>query len=140
MQIRELDLKELYSVYDLLVQLRPELSYKEFEDLIYDMRHIEYKMYGIIDGEELISYAGINIQTNFYHKRHLYIFDLITDDKNSRKKYDKMMLEFLDDLARIGMCENIVLSKKSCLENSSVLEKDNGFYNFSEVYEKKINI
>ena len=37
MQIRELDLKELYMVYETVSQLRTELSYQEFEDLIYDI-------------------------------------------------------------------------------------------------------
>lgn len=110
MQIRELDLKELENVYDVVKQLRNELSYKEFEDLIYDMRHIEYKMIGVMDGEELITYAGVSIQTNLYHKRHLYIFDLVTSEKYRSQGYATMMLEYLVDYAKVGMCENIVLS------------------------------
>ena len=73
MQIRELDLKELDTIYEVLSQLRRELSYKEFEDLIYDMRHMEYKMIGVMDGERLITYAGVSIQTNLYHRRISYI-------------------------------------------------------------------
>ena len=110
MQIRELDLKELYTVYDVIKQLRTQLSYKEFEDLIYDMKYMDYKMIGIMDGEELITYAGVSIQTNLYHKRHLYVFDLVTDTKYRFEGYGKMMLEYLVDFAKIGMCENIILS------------------------------
>ena len=110
MQIRELDLKELQTVYDVLSQLRVDLSYKEFEDLIYDMRHMEYRMIGIMDADELITYAGVAVQTNLYHKRHLYVFDLITDEKYQGKGYGKMMLDYLVDYAKMGMCENIVLS------------------------------
>ncbi|MDQ1337990.1 MAG: hypothetical protein QG617_957 [Campylobacterota bacterium] len=64
MQIRELDLKELLSAYDAVSQLRTTLTYDEFEDLIYEMRSMEYKMFGIMDGEKLIAYAGAAIQTN----------------------------------------------------------------------------
>jgi len=110
MQIRELDLKELYTVYDVIKQLRTQLSYKEFEDLIYDMKYMDYKMIGIMDGEELITYAGVSIQTNLYHKRHLYVFDLVTDTKYRFEGYGKMMLEYLVDFAKIGMCENIITS------------------------------
>ena len=110
MQIRELDLKELYTAYDVIKQLRTQLSYKEFEDLIYDMKYMDYKMIGIMDGEELITYAGVSIQTNLYHKRHLYVFDLVTDTKYRFEGYGKMMLEYLVDFAKIGMCENIILS------------------------------
>jgi hypothetical protein len=126
MQIRELDLKELDIVYSVLKQLRDGLSYKEFEDLIYDMRHIEYKMLGIMDKDELITFAGVNIQTNFSYKRHLFVFDLVTDKKyKDENKYTKMMIDYLLDYAKVGMCENIVLS--SDLE----INKNFDFYNLN---------
>jgi len=104
MQIRELDLKELLSAYEVLSQLRTELSYEEFEDLVYEMQSMNYKMIGIMEKEELISYAGVAIQTNFYHKRHLYVFDLVTDVKYRGQEYGKLMLEYLEDYAKMGMC------------------------------------
>ena len=127
MQIRELDLKELYTVYDVLSQLRVDLSYKEFEDLIYDMRHMDYKMIGIMDGEELITYSGVTVQTNLYHKRHLYVFDLVTDEKYRDKGYGKMMLDYLVDYAKMGMCENIVLSSGFAREDAHKFYEKNGF-------------
>lgn len=138
MQIRELDLKELYTVYDVLKQLRKELSYKEFEDLIYDMRHMDYKMIGIMDGDKLITYAGVNIQTNFYHKRHLFVFDLVTDEKYRGQKYGKMMLDYLVDYAKVGMCENIVLSSGFQKEDAHRFYDSNGFVKKSFVFLKAI--
>ena len=138
MQIRELDLKELYVVYDVLKQLRQELSYKEFEDLIYDMRHMEYKMFGIMDGEELMSYAGVAVQTNLYHKRHLYVFDLVTDANHRSKAYGKMMLEYLRDYAKTCMCENIVLSSGFAREKAHAFYEKNGFEKKSFVFLKTI--
>ena len=110
MQIRELDLKELYIAYDIVKQLRFELTYEAFEDLIYDMRHMEYKMFGIMDGEKLITYAGVAVQTNLYDKRHLYVFDLVTDELSRGKGYAKMMIEYLNDYAKTCMCEKVVFS------------------------------
>ena len=139
MQIRELDLKELQTVYDVLSQLRVDLSYKEFEDLIYDMRHMEYKMLGIMDKEELIAYAGVAIQTNLYHKRHLYVFDLVTDEKYQGKGYGKMMLDYLIDYAKMGMCENIVLSSGFTREDAHKFYEKNGFEKKSFVFLKTLN-
>jgi len=68
MQIREMSLKELYDVYDLVVQLYCELDYDEFEDLIYDMRD-RYKMFGILEKEELVAFAGVSIETNLFKKK-----------------------------------------------------------------------
>ncbi|QOP43080.1 GNAT family N-acetyltransferase [Sulfurimonas sediminis] len=112
MQIREMTLKELYPVYDLVKQLYTELSYDEFEDLVYDMRHMEYKMFGILERGELVCYGGAAVQTSLCHKRHLYVFDLVTDEKHREKGYAKMMLEYLQDYAKTAACEKLVLSFK----------------------------
>ena len=138
MQIRELNLKELYTVYDVVKQLRVALSYKEFEDLIYDMRHIEYKMFGIMNGEELITYAGVSVQTNLYHNRHLYVYDLVSDEKYRSLGYGKMMLEYLGDYAKTCMCENIVLSSGFEKEDAHRFYDSNGFVKKSFVFLKAI--
>lgn len=127
MQIRELDFKELDTVYDVVSQLRTGLSYKDFEDLIYDMRHMDYKMIGIMQEDELITYAGVAIETNLYHKRHLYVFDLVTDEKYRAKGYGKMMLDYLKDYAKMGMCENMVLSSGFEKKEAHAFYKKNGF-------------
>ena len=138
MQIRELDLKELLTAYEVVSQLRTSLSYKEFEDLIYDMRDMDYKMLGIMDGETLITYAGVAIATNLYHKRHLYIYELVTDEKHRDKKYGEMMLDYLYDYAKMGMCENIVLSSGFEREDAHRFYSQNGFIKKSFVFLKAI--
>ena len=138
MQIRELGLRELEMAYDVLKQLRGELSYKEFEDIIYDMRYMNYTMFGIIEGEELITYAGVAISTNLYHKRHLYVFDLVSDDKYKSKGYGAMMLDFLSDYARTSMCENIVLSSSFARVDAHKFYEKNGFEKISYLFLKTL--
>ena len=138
MQIREMTLKELYTVYDVVKQLRTELSYNEFEDLIYDMRHMEYKMFGILERGELVCYSGVAVQTNLYHKRHLYIFDLVTDEKYRRQGYGKMMLEYLRDYAKTAACENIVLSSELEREEVHSFYEKSGFLKKSLLFVKSV--
>ena len=138
MQIRELDLKELENIYSVVSQLRVDLSYEEFENLIYDMRYMEYKMIGIMQKDLLLCYAGVAIQTNLYHKRHLYIFDLVTDEKYRTQGYAKMMLEYLVDYAKMGMCENIVLSSGLAKEDVHSFYEKNGFSKKSFVFLKTL--
>ena len=138
MQIRELDLRELLMAYEVVSQLRTTLTYNEFEDLIYEMRKSEYKMIGIIDKEMLVTYAGVAIQTNLYHKRHLFVFDLVTDEKHRGKKYGAMMLEYLNDYAKMGMCENIVLSSGFQREDAHRFYEKNGFAKKSFVFLKSV--
>jgi len=138
MQIREMDLKELYPIYDVLKQLREELTYQEFEDLIYDMRHTDYKMFGLLERGELVTFAGVAVQTNLYHKRHLFVFELVTDEKFRSMGYAKLMLEFLDDYAKTCMCENIVLSSGFAREEAHRFYEQRGFEKKSYVLLKSL--
>lgn len=131
-------LKELYSVYDVLKQLRTELTYEEFEDLIYDMRHMEYKMFGILERGELVCYAGAAVQTNLYHKRHLYIFDLVTDEKHRSQGYGKMMLAYLRDYAKTAACEHLVLSSGLQRENAHRFYEKEGFVKKSYLFVQSV--
>ena len=115
MQIREITLKELDRVYELIQQLYKNLDYKEFEDLIYDMRHMEYKMLGVFDRDILVCYAGVAIQTNLYDKRHLFVFDFIADtlhvkQEYKRQQYENSMLHYLSSYAKSAMCEKVVFA------------------------------
>jgi len=127
MQIREMDLKELFEVYELIKQLHTNLSYKEFEDLIYDMRYMEYKMFGLFERGELIVFAGVSIQTTLKDKRHLSIFDLVTDEKQRFMGYAKLILEFLYDYAKTAMCEKVVLLNTFSNADAEVFYDKNGF-------------
>lgn len=108
MQIRELDLKELYTAYEVVSELYENLSYNEFEDLIYEMRYMEYKMIGIFEREALISYAGVAVLTTLKEKRHLRVFDFVTSKKQDVQKYDAILKEYLQDYARVAMCDKVL--------------------------------
>ena len=138
MQIRELDLKELLMAYEVVSQLRTSLSYDEFEDLVYEMQPMCYKMFGIMEREKLVTYAGVAIQTNLYDKRHLFVFDLVTDEAYRAKGYGKMMLEYLHDYAKVGMCTNIVLSSGFAREEAHCFYEKNGFVKKSFVFFKSV--
>lgn len=118
MQIRELSFKELLSAYELVHLLHPTLDYDLFEDLIYEMRHIEYKMLGVFEKEQLISYAGVAVSTDLIYKRHLRVLEFITDPRYDTLKYDALLYEYLIDYAKMGMCEYLVFSQE---ENGSTL-------------------
>jgi len=138
MQIREMSLKELDSIYEVLVQLRPTLSFKEFDDLVYDMREMNYKMIGLFEREKLITYAGVAVQTNFYHKRHLYIFDFVTDEEYRSKKYGYEMLDYIAVYAKTAMCQNIVLSSGLQRESAHRFYEKNGFSKKSFLFFKEL--
>ncbi|MEJ2415269.1 MAG: GNAT family N-acetyltransferase [Sulfurimonas sp.] len=138
MQIRELTLKELDIAWDVVKELRTQLDYEEFEDLIYDMRDINYTMIGIFEKDQLITYAGVNVTTNLYHKRHLFVYELVTLNSYRSQGYGKLMLEYLYDYAKMGACENVVLSSGFAREDAHSFYEKNGFEKKSFVFVKPI--
>lgn len=138
MQIRELDLKELESAWSVVSQLRTEIDYDEFEDLVYAMRDINYTMLGIFERGELVTYAGVAIGTNLYHKRHLFVYELVTDEKYRSQGYGKMMLEYLSDYAKVGACENLVLTSGTLRVDAHRFYESNNFINKGFVFLKAV--
>ncbi|MBL1244569.1 MAG: GNAT family N-acetyltransferase [Sulfurimonas sp.] len=138
MQIREMNLKELDVIYEVLSQLRAGLTFKEFDDLVYDMRHMDYKMIGLFERGKLITYAGVAVQTNFYHKRHLYVYDLVTDSAYRSQSFGKEMMEYLEVYAKTAMCENIVLSSGLQREKAHIFYNKSGFMKKSYVFIKSL--
>jgi len=137
MQIREITLKELETVYSIIVELYTELTYEAFEDLIYDMRHMEYKMIGIFERDELVCYAGIAVQTSLQNGRFLAVYDLVTQSRFRRKGYGQMMLEYLQDYAKMAACTRLIVSNSA--QSSDAFCRHNGLVQKECNYVKEIN-
>ena len=138
MQTRELALSELETAYDVLKELRTDLSYDEFEDLVYAMRHQEYKMYGIFESEELVTYAGVSVQVNLYWKRHLFIYDLVTKASHRGRGYGKEMMLYLNDIAKMFQCERVALTSGLQRENAHRFYESYGFEKKSYAFVKEV--
>jgi hypothetical protein len=102
MQIREISLKELYKAYELVKKIR-DISYEEFEDLVYEMKE-NYIMIGVFDKEKLLSYAGLSIVTTLKDKRHIRVYDLAFLDEKSLKE----LKDYLEDYAKISMAKKVI--------------------------------
>lgn len=138
MQIRKLDLKEIDVAWEVVRQLRTDLDYETFEDLVYDMRDKSYTMIGIFEQGKLITYAGVFVQTNLYHKRHLFVDELVTDELFRSQGYGAMILEYLIDYAKMAACENIVLSSGFAREDAHRFYEKEGFEKKSFVFVKAV--
>ncbi len=137
MQIREISLKELDIAYELIAELR-DLSYDEFEDLVYEMRHRNYKMFGLFENARLRTYAGVVVQTNLYHKQHLYVEDLITTKASRSCGYGKEMLTYLEDYAKMFQCHHLVLSSGFAREEAHRFYEHYGFCKKSFLFLKTL--
>jgi GNAT superfamily N-acetyltransferase len=140
MQIREISLKELDIAFELVKELRVDLEYDEFEDLVYEMRHQEYKMFGIFEQDRLITYAGLSVLVNLYHKRHIYLYDFVTTSSLKNRGYGSKMMQYLYDYARLRECENFVLSSGLQREITHKFYEKEGFNKKSFLFVKTLHV
>ncbi len=138
MQIRELALTELDTAYEVVKELQTQLTYDEYEDLVYAMRHQEYKIYGIFERGQLITYAGVCVQVNLYWRRHLYIHDLVTKATHRSKGYGKEMLLYLADVARMFQCECMALTSGHQRSEAHRFYENEGFTSVSNAFVKPL--
>ena len=103
MQIRILDLKELYEAYELVKELHRELDYELFEERVYEMRD-RYTMLGVFEKGELMAYAGVDVMMTLKRGRHIRVYDLVAKDEKSKKE----LQSYLEDYARIAAANEVV--------------------------------
>ncbi len=140
MQMREIKLTELEDAFKIVQELKIGLDYNEYEDIVYEMRHQDYKMYGVYEKEKLVCYCGFSILTNLYYKRHLYVYELITPQKSRGLGYASEMLRYINDLANINNCDNIVLNSSLKRDNALRYYENRGFEEVSKIFLKTLNI
>ena len=86
--------------FPLMIQLRSDLSLELYLDLLRQMKADGYRLFALIIDEELVALAGLSLRVNFYSKRHVYIYDLVTDDSKRSHGYGERLLRFIHPWAK----------------------------------------
>lgn len=74
--------KELESVYFLMAQLRPYLSFKDFlARFKLARKNTDYKLLGVVRKGEIIGLLGFMSFFVLYHSKCLYLCDFVIDEK-----------------------------------------------------------
>ncbi|WP_017381339.1 GNAT family N-acetyltransferase [Paenisporosarcina sp. TG-14] len=81
--------------FPVMQQLRTDLTEKSFLDLLHEMRKEGYQLFSLIVNNQIVSLAGIGFRTNFYNKRHVYIYDLVTDSSHRSYGYGEKLLSYI---------------------------------------------
>lgn len=110
-EVRELTTPDEWrSVHAVMVQLRTELSVEEFLAVKPEMQSQGYRLFGLFDDGTPQALAGVAVLTNLYYGRHLFVYDLVTDERARSRGYGKLLLEHVEDVARSLGCGVSALS------------------------------
>ncbi|MFJ8528972.1 GNAT family N-acetyltransferase [Bacillus sp. NPDC094106] len=112
MNIREVKTEaQLHEVLPVLQQLRIALSKEEVSSLFQQMKEENYKLFSLCNNEdEVVSLAGVAVCTNFYNKKHVFVYDLVTAEAHRSKGYGKVLLSYIEKWGREKGCSSIVLT------------------------------
>jgi GNAT superfamily N-acetyltransferase len=91
-------------------ELRTDLTLRQYLDLLGHMRKGGYRMFALEDDGHLQALAGIAIRHNFYYRKYLYVYDLITTSSGRSKGYGRELLLHLEELGRSEGCNTLALT------------------------------
>lgn len=109
--IRELSTQdELKEAFLIMKQLRTHLSEALFLSMVEEMKPAGYTVFGCFDDEQLVAVAGFSITVNLYYGKHVWVYDLITDQHTRSKGYGEELLNFIESFALHNNCNCVALS------------------------------
>jgi len=110
--IREFGLERLEQAYPVVNQLRTHLSFEEYVEVVKEMNKRGYQILCLFDGEDVVSYAGFVQAVNMYYGKHIWVYDLVTDEAKRGKGYGKILLSYLEEYGKSKGSERVALSSR----------------------------
>ncbi|MFD2129960.1 GNAT family N-acetyltransferase [Pseudogracilibacillus auburnensis] len=95
-QIVELKTMEQWKeAFPVMNQLRTDLVETSYLDLLHEMAKDGYRLFALVKDDMIVALAGISIRVNFYNKRHVFVYDLVTDASHRSHGYGGKLLNFI---------------------------------------------
>lgn len=92
--------KQLKDAFPILNQLRTDLTEASYFELIQEMQKDGYMLFALYNEGKIVSLAGFCWRINFYNKRHLFIYDLVTDSEHRSFGYGEKLLLYIHSWAK----------------------------------------
>jgi GNAT superfamily N-acetyltransferase len=109
--IREIAENEILSVYPVLKELRPHISKEEFVEIYKHSRKADdYTFYGYFLNNDCVGLMGLRYLTDYVHRFHLYIDDLVVSKDHRSQQIGAKLLKFAEALAQDKSCTGLRLS------------------------------
>ena len=102
--------EELREAFPIIRELHHELDEKKYVRLLTGMVPGGYRLFAIRDSGEIAAIAGMQVLTNLYYERHVYVYDLVTRASARSKGYGQALLEHVEDVARRERCKYVALA------------------------------
>lgn len=102
---------EIIAAFPVMKQLRTHLNEKTYLELVLEAKEKDkYKMFALIDGEEIVGVAGFKPMITLYYGRFVWVCDLVTDNNKRSKGYGEKLLTYVHEWAKENNYESVALS------------------------------
>ncbi len=108
--IRRVDNPEPHTIFKLISQLNPELSFAVFETRLRDMLTQNYFLLAAFEDEEMIALTGCWIGTKLYCGKYLEIDNFVVDEAHRSKSIGAKIMDRVFEEAKALKCEAITLN------------------------------
>lgn len=100
---------EWRAAFPVVQQLRDHLSEAQYLEYLEAMREEGYRLFAVVEAGTIVAVAGVVVRTNFYNGRHLFVYDLVTDEDRRSEGFGERLMRFVTDWAHDNGCESITL-------------------------------
>jgi GNAT superfamily N-acetyltransferase len=140
-QIQELETEEEWlDAFPVMSQLRTHLDVNSYLNYLREMTDDGYRLFAASVDGEIVSLVGIGIQVNMYYGRHVWVYELVTDDDYRSEGHGLELLSFVEEWAEERDCELVALSSGLQRENAHrFYEERVGMKRASYVYKQPLN-
>jgi len=108
--IREIPAENIHSILPLLQELRPHIGVADLNEIYGQARKADgFTFYGYYEGDSCVGLMGLRYLSDFVHKFHLYIDDLVVTKDQRSAGVGAKLLKFAEDLAKEKNCSVVRL-------------------------------
>lgn len=100
---------QFLEAFPILNQLRTDLTEVSYLELLTQMKQNGYKLFALYREQSIIVVAGISLQVNFYNKKYVFVYDLITDAAHRSQGYGYRLLSYIDEWAKSNGAQFVAL-------------------------------
>jgi GNAT superfamily N-acetyltransferase len=101
---------ELGEAFPVIRELHHQLDERTYVNLLAEMIPNGYRLFAIRDSGEVVAALGMQVLTNLYYERHVYVYDLVTTARTRTKGHGEALMKHVEELARREGCKYITLA------------------------------
>jgi GNAT superfamily N-acetyltransferase len=102
---------EMREAFPVIRELHDQLDERRYLDLLAEMVPAGYRLFAVRGSQgAVVAAAGVQVLTNLYYERHLYVYDLVATRGARSEGHGGTLMDHVEDLARREGCKYVALA------------------------------